>query len=712
MKYYFSLISTTLIVIGIFAPIAHAQTTGRYNPNVQIQSSGSTFQGVRFSGVGSAIAGCANLGGLLSKGINAVGNELGGLFKKSSRGGSGVNADSIGELAGLHQEVPTTDKKNTEEQKKANQIAQCLNGVAYAVSRNVLQQVTNKTLAWINTGFDGNPLYIRNIDSYLRSIRDEKVNDFLGKISYQDPVFGTAIRSVITQNITGKTDGLLNKAMNTPEGRAYEAFQQDFTQGGWRMLLDPAYNPVGAALDAGDKLAQDIDQTNQTVQNELDRNGGFLDMKKCVEYAPTLYESECEGQLPGERPSWCESSSAESLGDRQCLTYETVTPGSVISAQINEVTTSPVRQLEQADQINEVFGAFFDQLLNRLFANGLASLSRKGQGSGTGIGSNVVIGNSGQTLGSYTDTQNALGFQASTDGFTQDFDISRPQQIRAITKTQLDYLNRARDARSMMNRVVPTLGALDYCFPGPNPTWTDGLDENYLAFYNGLETPDKTRSGFRNFLTTLPIIGSLFGGGSTTIDNALIGQPILTDKITGNSVVLDPLEFVSTRRQATHADFKVYFDASYGQTTEAYRTNFDPNAIAQAFIDLASTPTDQSYARGFVINTLKESRNLIAYDNTIAEYNLAYDEQISNVQDALDELLAIEQEATAIVATAKARYIAEQAAAGTPVNQSCIDTAYVINTTPIVGAPRLESDTPLPIVEQSTTARTYFYNTL
>ena len=65
-----------------------------------------------------------------------------------------------------------------------------------------------------------------------------------------------------------------------------------------------------------------------------------------------------------------------------------------------------------------------------------------------------------------------------------------------------------------------------------------------------------------------------------------------------------------------------------------------------------------------------------------------------------------------IVSTAKARYIASQAAAGTPVTTACIDQAYQIDTTPIVGVSRIESDAPDPFAQQSAAASAYFYSNL
>jgi hypothetical protein len=91
-----------------------------------------------------------------------------------------------------------------------------------------------------------------------------------------------------------------------------------------------------------------------------------------------------------------------------------------------------------------------------------------------------------------------------------------------------------------------------------------------------------------------------------------------------------------------------------------------------------------------------------------------YQDSITEAEDAVAELENIRIEAQDIVRTAKARYIAERAAAGNPVVMSCIDSAYIVKPKPdaIVPVARLESDIPDSKIQTSKDASNYFYSSL
>lgn len=684
---------------------ASANARQRFNPNATLNMNGNTFGGITFSGVGGAIASCANVGGYLNgiigKGFDKASSSINNLFKSSpqareSGGGIAGQAKEAAKAAGdilgggaVPVDDPGVDQNNVQ-LKQANQRENCLNGVAYAVAKNMLRQVTEKTLSWVNTGFDGNPLYVRNLDSYLKTVRDQNIARYLSFIPQREPVFGNAIRSIFTEQVTGLSDGLLEKSMDTPQGRAYQRFQKDFTNGGWPALLNPNNNPIGAILESADELNSKIANDNENVRAELERNNGFLDLKKCVEYADTIDRL--------------------GTGSKECVRWETVTPGSVISAQINTVTTSPVRQLEQADQINEVIGSFFDQLLNKLFSKGLASLSRKSVSSGLGgAGANIVIGPNGQPIASAS-AEGLLGYNVGSSGIdTNDLDISRPQQLRAILQAQYDYLSYALDARAAMNRIVPTLGALDYCVPGPNPTWQDGLQDNMNTYFSSLQEVKKDSSFARKLLQTLsPFFNLLTGGGNPKPDAIAAADIQLYDKAINSMILISDTAYREPKQPTdrTYNHVRQRFD----EVINAYKTTYTKENIKNAFISV--DPTNAAYVSGFVDTAFIETSKLPQYDQAIAELDTEYSTAEQEVRSAIAELESIRTEVNSIVATARARYIAEQAAAGTPVNLACLDAAYMIDQSPIVPATRQESDAPSPFLQQSIQGTNYFYSNL
>lgn len=717
------------------APIVFSGN-GTFDPNGSVPSgygSGSnSFNGMNFSGVGGALAGCLNVGGSVVSGLS-------GLFNGTTPPVPGG------------QKVPTADEsslKAKQELEKANKREQCLNGVAYGVSKNLLQNLSNKTISWAKTGFNGNPFYVRDIDSYMKSISDQKINDFLSDIPNSDPVFGIALRSAITQQVTGYRDGRISKVMDTPEARAYNDFQSDFTQGGWNAFLNPQNNAVGAYFNAVDSLSRNIDNEQQNVKDELTQGSGFLSMKKCAEYEVSTiagngttdqasctadYTSKktaelraCEARTDPILKSGCIQSvntkyetllrscttlkRATSNAPQRCLRYETVTPGQLISNQVSQVINSPVNQLIAADSINEVLGGFFDSFMNRLFTQGVGGLggTARIRDSGTGIGSNVVVGTNGNRLPGYAEAQSNLGFQNScSEGYTGDFDISRPQQLRGIIQAQKDYLNRITDNNIVISSLVPSLGKLDYCLPGPNPTWQTGLQENYNTFLGS----------FRNETTTS---GGVLGIGASSTPN-FIADPSLYDKTTGGAQRIRNWKFTGDSTVSVIVTFGGQdFNSFYGFMNGGFATllaNYKnafvpPQKIIDAFKNTYPTVTEKNLAQGNLTDSFKETELLPSYAQIIPTYQTFYSQSIEESTANIAELEAINAEVLRIVGTAKARYIAERQLAGDPVDLSCIDAAYIVDRTPILGTPRQQTGPVDPDIQKSKDASAYFYSNL
>lgn len=664
------------------------------------QAQSPSFGGVKLSGVLSAGISCAanipavkdelnklkttafNAIGSAAEAIPVVGKFVSSLFKSAS-GGQAVYDSKV-----------ETHLKFLENKEK------CLDKVAYSAATGVLNQMTQKTLNWANKGFGGNPLYVRDIDSYLTSIANEKIGRFLQGAPGADSVFGNTIRSLITQEATGKVDGLIGKLGNTPQAKQYQNFQEDFTNGGWSALLNPSYNSLEAVFNASDNLSQQLATQEKNIRDEVNRNNGFLDMKQCAEWANN-------GQVKD-----------PTTGEPVCLRWETVTPGAIIAEQVSAVTQAPIDKITQADELNEILQGLFDSFMNKLFTKGIASLKGgdKTTFSSGGPGVNAVLGSDGKPLASITENF----YDTSGEGVT-DFDISRPQLLRAISQAQANYINRAKDSQIALVRLIPRMGILDYCLPGPNPTWMENLDNNYQVF---TAAPTKDSERLYGFLVSGP--WSLLSKKVDQVDTT--GLSFL-DKVSGTeqrlsgrkyklegSFNFNPFTgvagFIRMTSKVKPDDFMKYMEEAVNSLINDYSTKFSQRNLTDAFVATASTPADQLYARGFVGLAYGEASNLTAYTSMVPNLNQQYADEISLTQTSYAELESIRQEVNSIVGTAKARYIAEQKAAGTPVNQQCIDAAYKIDTSPIVPVARQESDTRDPILDQSDAAATYFYNNL
>jgi hypothetical protein len=697
---------------------AASGTLRQFNPNVNI-SNGNTYGGLSISGVGGAIASCTNVGGfLVSSAVNLLGS---GAISKKVKAAFG--------FTGGGNAVATSDSKAQQQLQTQTKISQCLNGVAYAVAKNTLAQVTRKTLNWVNTGLSGNPLYVQNIGSYLSSIKNQQVQGFLQTVVKSDPIFGNALRSSITFQITGKSDGLLNVSLNTPQARSYNAFMGDFTNGGWDALLNPAYNPLSAFYKAVDTLSTSEATQQQNTQNQIQRNNGFLDLTHCTQWANNGQVSAVAAN--GSIVNVSTQKGAGLTYQPVCTQQVTDTPGSIIASQVSTITTTPIRQLEYANQINQVLGNFFDSFVNNLLSKGLRGSNGNSQPVNFGLsseGDNSVANSSG------TADTSGLGYQSANGQGTVsgDFDISRPQQLRAILQTQYNFLNRTEDAQIALERVIPTIGALDYCIPGPNPDWQTGFDGNWQTFAGSIQQADpRNASTLEKIVDSLPVVGSLVGEitslftGSGTPPPVWTADSILSDKVTGQSLQLQR-EFFAPNGHADNIktpDLLNALNLAYGDLTNRlsyYQTSnntFVGSNVGNAFEQAAIThPNDSLDVDGFLQDAYTQTDSIVGYNQAATQIDQQYDQNISDTQNDIEQLKDISQKENAIVATAKARYIAQRAAAGDPVNMQCIDQAYQIDNSPITPVARQEPNSnPLSLEEDQIEAHSIdssnrFYN--
>ncbi|MFZ4500105.1 MAG: hypothetical protein ACOYMZ_01245 [Minisyncoccia bacterium] len=713
------------------------QALYRYNPSISIGIGDSSFNGVRFTGVGAAVLSCA-LGSNAIRGIinNTINNTISSVADAKIPVVSsiasffrGAKATIEGEQAGQ----PVSDATARARLKTLETKEQCWDKLARAAAQQAVQQMTVKTMNWVNTGFDGNPLYVRDIDSYLKSIRNQQLVTYFQQAQGSDPIFGNALRSIITQQVTGRggvnervcveysnqgpvgsgngagltgqstcirygtTAGFGGSSMNTPQARAYNDFLGDFTQGGWSAMLNTSNNPLSALFSATDRLSTTIRTQQENIKSELQRNSGYLDIKRCVEWLNQAQVTSGNGTGLSKEPV--------------CGRYETTTPGSTIAQQVSTVTSSPIRQAELADELNEAVGAFFDSLLNRLFSrdSGLAGLkggAMNGLG-GTNLGSNVVLDYNGDPFS--TTGTNAFDLPGFLTGVDTNFDISRPQQLRAILQAQHTFLNRSKDVAVVAARGLPVLGRLDYCVPGPNPAWRNGFGENLTLFtgafkFVGISKYDVVA---RSYVATDPISEEQKTIYGTGVFSRQIDTRAARDENENYSGI--GFDFLG---EPTDNDIVQYFRNASTLLTQQLNTNYNQKTVSDAFANLGSTAGEVAYNRGQAVTAYRLTETLVPYAANVASLISTYDQSNVQVEGNIAELTAIHDEVLSIVKTAKARYIAERAAAGTPVDRQCLDAAYVIDESTVTGPARQESDTTSQLLIDMEAANTYFNSQL
>ena len=169
----------------------------------------------------SSLAGC-----LLGKGIISGLKEK---IKEKIKERAGEKARDAASVASAP--VKVDDKQ----QAKANNTKACIDAIAVAVARVTLQQLTESIVTWINTGFDGNPLYIRNRESFFTSIENESINGLKNGLlaKYEDdPSFSPYAKSALRQLINNRKISLNPLDNFKYTGPDPKAFKKDFSTGG------------------------------------------------------------------------------------------------------------------------------------------------------------------------------------------------------------------------------------------------------------------------------------------------------------------------------------------------------------------------------------------------------------------------------------------------------------------------------------------------
>lgn len=468
-----------------------------------------------FSGLG-ALVGCKNTS---ARALGGAFGSFGGLFAKKLAksdkakevGKKALDAVGLGAIATsdgagsqvvpVHDETTDDIKAKTSELEKlatADNIRnECLNGLAYRLSKVALAQLTKQTVSWINSGFNGDSFFIKDQASYLYSLENEEINSILGPISAfanrKDYPYGRDYARAFLENRKSDYNNYSRSNLSSYLNKNITASQysRNFMSGGWdgwiAMTQNASNNPLGFGMITSQQIADNAARSNQRMLNELNWGDGFLSQKKCVD--PTNYTPKNAKKNP-------------------CRQWETVTPGITIANQLSNVMGTSFRQLEMADQINESLSIVFDALVNEGMSWGISKLStRKDSSFETfgGPGSNKIYDRFGNDITNRSSKQyNGLGVEIQAPNAGGWFESETPFDITSkmggsntldqVILTQQLYGRQLNESILPLPKIVPQIAELDYCVPGPNPNWEnrviDILNQQDVLYAKGIDIMD------------------------------------------------------------------------------------------------------------------------------------------------------------------------------------------------------------------------------
>lgn len=309
-------------------------------------------------------------------------------------GGEAANAGA----AVTHPGIPTYDAGNLVTQVALSQgqtvqdTTKCiLDSLAWTVAKMTVQSITRSTVNWINSGFQGSPAFVTDLQSNLGTLADTVADNFFAQLNrVTTDVTGFNLKSPfqdqITQQLranyykaTGSLLGLNQYDLNGYSKDPQAFLNGNFRQGGINAFFsagqNPANNPFGAYMIASNALFNQIDVSAQQLRDEVIAGKGFLSFRKnCTTSNP---DRVVQGASTG-------GSTVALAKKDSTIGCPINTPGSVIESQLENSLGSGVRQLELADSINEIVGALFGQLVNQVLgSNGLSGASQPSSGGGS-----------------------------------------------------------------------------------------------------------------------------------------------------------------------------------------------------------------------------------------------------------------------------------------------------------------------------------------
>jgi len=317
-----------------------------------------------------------------------------------------------------------------------------LDGIAWAVAKRMVSQMTQSLVNWINSGFQGSPAFITDLDQYLLTALDEVAGAYIANLGEIGEFICSPFRLDVQAALSIKYAQARSGMPSGPTAPActlsgvaenMDGFLSGFVNSDlsdwFTITSNPQNTPYGAYLEAEAKLqARLINEAGKELQI-ANWGDGFLSNRIC--------------------------NAIEGSNSQQCTIS---TPGKVISEALTfQLSTGP-RALIEADEINEIIGALMNQLTLQAVQgiNGLLGLS-----GGTG----------------YTDTSGGGAYLDRMGNETLNDNISAAVNMAERQRTlETNFMN---SAATTMNQAMTYVGV--------NPPTNENLNVNQLRNYEPRE---------------------------------------------------------------------------------------------------------------------------------------------------------------------------------------------------------------------------------
>ncbi len=230
------------------------------------------------------------------------------------------------------EEVPTNPVDLTNKE-TGGSLGVSWDAIGYCLINSIIEYIGTSTVAWINSGFQGNPVFVDDPGQFFSDIADIEAGNFLGEISsgYLCSAIESPVKINLSNNYNSRISPHSQRGQCTFSGISGNL--ESFIAGdsfSWEDMISYTSNPYNNAFGATIYGQIELDER---IANAVGKESQLLAWGR--------------GFLSFTDPETGKISS----------------PGSVIEQQLNDRLGSPQRRLEMADEFDEIVNALVNQLI-------------------------------------------------------------------------------------------------------------------------------------------------------------------------------------------------------------------------------------------------------------------------------------------------------------------------------------------------------------
>lgn len=337
------IIALTLVLLAVSPQLLRAQTNTQQNttnPPRAIQLDQTTLQPVQVNTNNQAGAALNGSNGSGTQGAGSAGSIGNAASCITSSGLTNLAKSYVSGLVSSYTSsytsaaVPTEPVKLVEKEVGGlTSLGMSWDQIGFCLINAIIDYIGKATVAWINSGFQGNPVFVDNPEQFFADIADIQAGQFINELS--NGFLCSPIKNIVRVNLVNSYNSKISpygqQAQCTFTGVAGNIEQftsgQSFNWNDWISYTQNSNNnPLGATYNARIELDRRIAQSIGTQSTLLGWGRGFLSHTD-----PT--------------------------------TGKITSPGSVIEGQVNQRLFSGESRIQIADEFDEVVNALVNSLI-------------------------------------------------------------------------------------------------------------------------------------------------------------------------------------------------------------------------------------------------------------------------------------------------------------------------------------------------------------